>query len=78
MPTVFRLRSYRFFFVSLDRSVPPHVHVRRGNMVAKVWLDPVALERTRGFSRLELNAIVRWVQEHRERLVQSWYEFFSR
>ena len=50
----------------------------RENMVAKVWLDPVALERTGGFSRVELNAILRLVQEHRERLVKSWYEFFGR
>ena len=78
MPTVLRIRSYRFFFVSLDRSEPPHVHVRRENMVAKIWLDPVTLERTGGFSRVELNTIVRLVQEHRERLVKSWYEFFGR
>ena len=44
MPTVLRVRSYRFFFVSLDRSEPPHVHVRRENMVAKFWLEPVALD----------------------------------
>ena len=78
MPTVLRIRSYRFFFVSLDRSEPPHVHVRRENLVAKTWLDPVALEHTSGFSRVELNAIVRLVKEHRERLVKSWYEFFGR
>ncbi len=78
MPTVLRIRSYRFFFVSLDRSEPPHVHVRRENMVAKFWLEPVALERAGGFSRVELNAIARLVQEHRERLLGSWYEFFGR
>ena len=78
MPTVLRIRSYRFFFVSLDRGEPPHVHVRRENMVAKIWLDPVTLERAGGFGRVELNAIVRLVQQHRERLVKSWYEFFGR
>jgi len=30
----------------LDRGEPPHVHVRRENMVAKIWLDPVTLERS--------------------------------
>ncbi|MGO9269600.1 MAG: DUF4160 domain-containing protein [Terriglobia bacterium] len=40
MPTVLRIRSYRFFFVSLDRGEPPHVHVRRENFVAKFWLEP--------------------------------------
>ncbi len=78
MPTVLRIRSYRLFFVSLDRGEPPHIHVRRENMVAKVWLEPVALERAGGFSRVELNVILELVHEHRERLLRSWYEFFGR
>jgi hypothetical protein len=78
MPTVLRTGAYRFFFVSLDRSEPPHIHVRRENMVAKVWLEPATLERAGGFSRVELNAILRLVDEHREKLMRSWYEFFGR
>ncbi|MCX7012591.1 MAG: DUF2442 domain-containing protein [Candidatus Sumerlaeota bacterium] len=39
MPTVLREGPYRFFFVSLDRDEPPHVHVRRENMVAKLAID---------------------------------------
>jgi len=78
VPTVLRISSYRFFFVSLDRGEPPHIHVRREDMVAKFWLEPVALERAGGFRRVELNAIARLVQEHRERLLRSWYEFFGR
>ena len=77
MPTVLRLRSYRFFFVSSDRSEPPHIHVRRDNMVAKFWLEPVALERAGGFSRLELNVIQKLVQERRELFLKRWHEFFG-
>jgi len=78
MPTVLRRRAYRFFFVSLDRSEPPHIHVQRENKVAKFWLEPVALERAGGFSRTELNVILKLVSEHREGLLRSWYEFFGR
>ena len=78
MPTVLKRRSYRFFFVSLDRSEPAHIHVRRENKVAKFWLEPLALERTGGFSRAELNVILKLVEEHRERLLRGWYEFFGR
>ena len=78
MPTVLRIRSYRFFFVSLDRDEPPHVHVRREKMVAKFWLDPVVLERAGGFNRVELNVIAALVQKHRQRLLESWHEFFGR
>jgi hypothetical protein len=77
MPTVLRTGPYRFFFVSLDYNEPPHVHVRRENMVAKFWLDPVALQRAGGFSRTELNKIAKLVDENREYLLESWYEFFG-
>ncbi len=40
-------------------------------MVAKFWLEPLALERAGGFSRVELNAMARLVQEHRERLLKE-------
>ncbi len=46
-------------------------------MVAKFWLEPVALERAGGFNRVELNVIAKLVHEHQQRLVESWYEFFN-
>ena len=78
MPTVLRVDGYRFFFVSLDRSDPPHIHVKRERKVAKLWLDPVVLVRTGGFSRVEINKIMKLVQRHREHLLEKWYEFFGR
>lgn len=78
MPTVLRVDGYRFFFVSLDRGEPPHVHVRRENKVAKIWLDPVVLERAGGFGRVEINRIMRLVREHREHFLERWHEFFGR
>ena len=77
MPTVLREGPYRFFFVSLDWNEPPHVHVRRENNVAKFWLDPVVLQKAGGFSRPELNRITQLVEDHRDRLLESWYEFFA-
>ena len=77
MPTILNIGPYRFFFVSLDQNEPPHVHVRREKMVAKFWLDPVVLQNTGGFSRAELNQIVRLVEDNRETLLERWYEFFS-
>jgi hypothetical protein len=77
MPTVLRLGPYRFFFVSLDRDEPAHIHVRRDKMVAKLWLDPVVLERAGGFNRAELNTITKHVIDHREELMERWNEFFG-
>jgi hypothetical protein len=78
MPTVLRSGPYRFFFVSLDRGEPPHVHVQRENRVAKFWLDPIALQRTGGYSRTELNTITELIYEHHDLLLERWYEFFGR
>lgn len=78
MPTALRIGPYRFFFVSLDRGELPHIHVRRENMVAMFWLDPVAVQQTGGFNRREINTIGRLVIEHRETLLEAWYEFFGR
>jgi hypothetical protein len=77
MPTVLKEGPYRFFFVSLDRGEPPHVHVRCENMVAKFWLEPVVLERAGGFNRAQITTIAKLVQKHREILLERWYEFFG-
>ncbi len=78
MPTILKVGPYRFFFVSLDSSEPPHVHVRREKMVAKFWLDPVVLERAGGFRSHELTTIGKLVEEHRRRLLERWNEHFDR
>ena len=44
----------------------PHIHVGRDDCEAKFWLDPVRLERSRGFRRNEINQVWELVQEHRE------------
>lgn len=54
------------------------MHVKREKMVAKVWLDPVVVERAGGFSRVEINKIVRLVQAHREHFLEQWDEVFGR
>jgi Domain of unknown function (DUF4160) len=47
-------------------------------MTAKIWLEPFALERAGGFSRAELNVIMKLVNEHQKKLLESWHEFFGR
>jgi hypothetical protein len=77
MPTVLRQGPYRFFFYSGDRDEPPHVHVEHDVSTAKFWLDPVRLERSRGFSGKELRHIQEIVQDHEAVLLGGWNEFFG-
>ena len=76
MLTVLRIGPYRFFFYAGDRDEPPHVHVERERFTAKFWLDPVRLQRSGGFRSPEIIRIQGMVEENRERLLESWDEFF--
>ncbi len=76
MPTVLRIGPYRFFFYAGDRDEPQHIHVERGNKIAKFWLDPIRLQRSGGFPRTEIGRIQKLVSEHHEELVEAWNEYF--
>jgi hypothetical protein len=77
VPTVLQYGPYTFVFFSSDRNEPLHIHVKRDRLIAKFWLDPVALAKNRGFSDQELNRIERLVELYRETLVEAWYGYFS-
>jgi hypothetical protein len=77
MPTVLRSGPYRFFFYSGDRDELPHVRVVRDDCEAKCWLDPVWLERSRGFARREINTIQEIIEENQQHLLDSWHEYIN-
>lgn len=77
MPTVLLEGPYRFFFYAGDGNEPPHIHVERGDCVAKLWLSPVRLQHSGGFRRHEINQIYHLVQEHEEALLRRWNEYFG-
>ena len=76
MPTVLRVGPFRFYFYAGDGEEPPRVHVERDDCEAKVWLDPVRMERSGGLKRKEINGIVKIVEQHQRQLLESWNEFF--
>ncbi|MBV9786384.1 MAG: DUF4160 domain-containing protein [Acidisphaera sp.] len=39
VPTVLRAQGFRFYFWSHEPNEPPHVHVDRSGVSAKVWLS---------------------------------------
>lgn len=78
MPTVFRRGPYRFFFYAGDQDEPHHIHVERDDKVAKYWLDPIRLQNSGGFNRLELKQIRIIIQQYQESLMEAWNEYFGR
>ena len=77
MPTILRLYGYRIGFYSAEPNEPSHVHVVKAGNEAKFWLDPVRLQSSGGFSRVEINQIERLVTVHQGRLLEAWNEYFG-
>lgn len=77
MPTIHRERGYRFSFYSREPGEPPHVHVFHGDVEAKVWLEPVALASSRGFSLKQIRDSIEIVRANRDYLLERWHGFFA-
>jgi len=68
MPEVFRFRGFRFFFFSNEGSPREkiHIHVRKGEKLAKFWLEPsIRLAEAYGMNPRELNDILRIVDKNK-------------
>lgn len=77
MPTVLRMLGYRFFFYSLEGHEPPHIHVERGDKLAKYWLDPVECAAAQRFRAHELTHVRTLVILHRRIFVEAWNAHFG-
>ena len=78
MPTVLRVEGFRFYFFSNERGEPPHVHVNKGDAMAKLWLQPVKMAHSFGFNSGELRRIREIVFEHQVEIVEKWNDYFDR
>ncbi len=77
MPTILRLKGYRFFFFSGEGQEPPHVHVESAEKYAKFWLNPVALTRSWGFRSHEIKELHALVEGHKKEFEEKWDEHFG-
>lgn len=77
MPTVLKIKGYRFFFFSLEGNEPPHIHIEHDDKVAKYWLTPVNLASSNGFRSHELSKVRLIVIEHQKLFLEKWNEYFS-
>jgi hypothetical protein len=77
MPTVLIVNGYRFFFFSLDRNEPIHIHVEKGEGYAKYWLKPIQLASSRGFRQHELSTIRLLIEENTKVFIKAWKQHFG-
>jgi len=50
------------------------MHVKKGDGVAKFWLDPVKLAHNDGFKKQEVRAIIAILEKHEAELIRAWNE----
>ena len=75
-PTVFKYKSYRFFFFSREET-RMHVHVSCEDGEAKFWLEPVvALAEYSGLSKKQLRELQKVTQEHQHEITKAWHKHF--
>jgi hypothetical protein len=77
MPTVLRVGPYQFYFYSHESNEPPHIHVDREGLSAKIWLEPMAVAKNQGFRAVELRKVARIVAKNHKFLLASWHGYFG-
>jgi hypothetical protein len=80
MPVVFRHKGYRFFFYSNEGMPrePLHIHVRKGEALAKFWLEPLPeVAESYKLSAHELHELLDVAIQHKAEIQRYWDEYFN-
>jgi len=81
MPVVFRYKGYRFFFYSNEGNPqePLHIHVRKGDSVAKFWLSPyTSVAEAYGMNSSELRDLMDEASKNKDIIERCWNDYFSK
>jgi hypothetical protein len=78
MPTVLRIKGYRFFFFSNEGREPIHIHIEKAESYAKFWLDPIRIAIDFGFTSKELKELFSIIEKHKDYLIDKWDEYFAK
>ncbi len=77
MPTVLRIKGFRFHSYSDEGVEPAHIHIRSTEGECKFWLSPISLARNRGVPSHHLREIERIVYDHQQFLLEKYYEYHN-
>jgi len=80
MPVVLRYHGFRFFFHSNegDPREPLHIHVRKADAVAKLWIEPEpGVAWAYGLTSGELREVLAVAIENADLIRRYWNEHFA-
>jgi hypothetical protein len=79
MPTILLIRGWRFFFYHNERNEPPHIHVRKGGVDCKNWLNREEFDVSAAFeynaSPADRRAVRRIIFEHFDYIISEYERF---
>jgi len=75
MPTVLRVKGFRFFFFS-DEHLPKHIHIEKGDGYARVEIETLRVTDSYNLNRKEIKKLVKIVDKNCAVLKGSWDEYF--
>ena len=81
MPKIFEWEGFKFFFFSNEGNPlePCHIHVRKGEKIAKFWiLYEIFIDSSWGMSSKELKELEEQIIENRKLIEEKWNEFFKK
>jgi hypothetical protein len=78
VPTLLVVEGFRFWFYSNEGQEPPHVHVSNAGAVGKIWLQPVRVGYSYGFTPSQLRRVRELAFEHQASFLERWHEYFGR
>ena len=70
MPKIFEWKGYIFFFFSDEGEPlePCHIHIRKGEAYAKIWVEPdMTFDKAYGLNSSEINQLLNKVYENKEK-----------
>ena len=77
-PRVMFINGYDFFFYSMEE-VRKHIHIEKGESIAKVWLEPtVELVYNYGFTSKEIKFIIQTIIENERFICKKWNDHFGK
>ena len=78
MPKVLEQNGYKFRFYSNENKEKAHVHVSKGNGLAKFWLEPeIKEEYSYGFTVRERRDMRLLIKKNHSILIKKWYAHFG-
>ena len=79
-PMILHHKTYRLFFFSNEGNPlePIHVHVRRGDALAKFWIEPnISLAGNYGFNSKELKELEGLIKTNEQEIKTKWNQYFA-